>query len=74
MIEAAPSVNFFISILDNGYSVLNYNQRSDQYKLECSNCQKKSFFFNKFHLILICLFEPKMKKFVIKYVVCYSNN
>ena len=57
MIEAAHSVNFFISILDNGN---NYNQQSDQCKLECYNCQKKSIlFFNKFHLILIYLFVPK---------------
>ena len=91
MIEAAPSVNFFISILDNGYSVrylivsipdlctltyFNYNQRSNQCKLECYNCQKKKK-FNKFHLILIYLFVPKikkMKKIVTKYVVCYINN
>ena len=32
----------------------NYNQRSNQCKLECYNCQKKRIlFFNKFHLILI---------------------
>ena len=67
MIEAAPSANFFILILDNGYSVFNFNQRSDQCKLECYNCQKKSIlFFNKFHLILFCLFVPKMKKSVTK--------
>ena len=71
MTEAAPSVNFFILILDNGYSV----QGSDQCKLECYNCQKKSIlFFNKFHMTLICLFVPKTKKIVTKYVVCYSNN
>ena len=31
-------------------------------------------FFNKFYLILIYLFVPKMKKNVTKYVVCYSKH
>ena len=31
-------------------------------------------FFNKFHLILICLFVPKMKKIITIYVVCNSSN
>ena len=75
MIEVAPSVNFFISILDNGYSVLITIKQLDQCLLEYYNCQKKSIlFYNKFHLILISLFVPKLKKIVTKYVVCYSNN
>ena len=40
--------------------------------LQLSN--EKYLFFIKFHLILICLFEPKIKKIVAKHVVCYSNN
>ena len=48
---------------------------SNQCKLKCNSCQTKSIlFFNKFHLILFCLFVSKMKKIVTKYVVCYSNN
>ena len=72
MIEVALSVNFFISILDNGYSVLITinSQMIRMLKLSI----EKYFIFKKFHLILICLFVPKMKKIVSKYVVCYSNN
>ena len=66
MIEAAPSVNFFISILDTGYSVW------ITIKLECYTCQKKSILLIKnFLLILIGLFVPKIE-IVQKYVVCYS--
>ena len=43
-------------------------------QIKCYNCQKKSILiFNKFKLILIYLFVPKMKEIVKKYVVCYSN-
>ena len=35
---------------------------------------KSILLFNKFHLILFCLFVIKTKKIVTKYVVCYSNN
>ena len=75
MIEAAHSVNFFISILDNGYSVLITINGQIIANLEYYNCQKKSILFsNKVQLILIFFFVPKMKKIVTKNVVFYSNN
>ena len=53
---------------------VHYNQEPDQWELECYNCQKKSIsFVIKFHLILICLCVPKVKKIVTKYVVQYGN-
>ena len=45
MIEAAPSVNFSFSILDNGYSVLiTINGQINANKK--SNFQKKSIYFS----------------------------
>ena len=74
MIEAAPSVNFFILIFDNRYSVkLQSTVRSLQIKM-LHLSKEKYFIFNQFHLLLISLFVPKMKKIVTKYAVCYSNN
>ena len=65
----------FWTYADESGTTLNDNQQSDQCKLECYNCQKKSIlFFNQFNLILIYLFVPKMKNIVTKYIVCYSNN
>ena len=73
MIKAAPTVNFFISIFDNGHSVLiTINVRSMQIRM-LQLSKESILFFNKFHLILIYSFVPKMKKIVTKYVVCYSN-
>ena len=57
MIELAPSVNFFISILDNGYSVLiTINSQINANKNGTTVKRKVFLFFNKFHLILIYLF------------------
>ena len=45
-------------------------------KIRMLQLSKANFFlfFNKFHLVLICLFELKMRENVKKYVVCCSNN
>ena len=62
MIEAAPSVNFLISILDNQYSVLITIYGQINVNKNVTTLKRKVFYFYKFHLILICLFVPKMKK------------
>ena len=75
MIEAAHFSQFLHFTIGYWIFLFNYNQQSDQCKLEFYNCQKKRIlFFNKFHLILICLFVLRMKKNVTEYVACYSNN
>ena len=51
MIEATPSVIFFISILDNGYSVLITINGQINANLNVTTVKTKVFFFNKFHLI-----------------------
>ena len=61
MIIAAPSVNFFISILDNGYC-FNYNQGPDQCKLESYNCQKKSILLFDFNLSIFTQNEENYYK------------
>ena len=75
MIEEAPSSRFYISILDqNGYSVLiTIDSQTNGIKM-LQLSKEKYFVFNKFHLVLTCLYENKMIKIVTKYVVCYSNN
>ena len=43
-------------------------------QIKMLSLSKERYFFNKFHLILFCLFVSKMKKVVTKYDVCYSNS
>ena len=75
MIEAAPFSQFLYFNIGKWVFRFSNNQQPNQCELKCNNCQTKSIlFFNKFHLILFCLFVSKMKKIVTKYVVCYSNN
>ena len=74
MIEAARFSRFYISILDNGYYVLiTINSQINEIRMLQLSI-KGILLFSKFHLVLICRFEPKMRTIDTKYVVCYSNN
>ena len=68
------SIYCFISIEDNGYSVLITNNSQINENKKAMTIKGKMFCFDKFQLILLCLFVPKIKKAVIKYVICYSTN
>ena len=72
MIEAEHSVNFFISILDNGYSVLITINSQINANYNVTELSKEKYFI--FQYVSFDLTVPKMKKFVTKYILCYSNN
>ena len=70
MIEEETSSRFSISILDNGYSILiTINSQINENK-NVTTIKRKEFCFS----ISLIWNEPKMRKIVTKYVVCYSNN
>ena len=55
------SIHFFISVLDNGYSILITINGQVNANQNVTTIKRKGF-FNKFHLILFCLSVFEMKK------------